>query len=270
MNLPTPWSLIGRILKLAWNKITIFWLLRTYKQSHEYKAKRLRLGSHWEKLGEHLEYSLRLANPVDHESLKSKVAFRATKGKLKSATLFFEAVGSGVRYQQKIELVSLDKNAIIVTLDQIPKQDLIETSKPGIFFTINEIRFIRCVVTQPDDYQCPPFNSRTSHLSYNWLLNDKWERRWGILWNCNAIEHAKDEISRYWRWRLGEYRYFLLFHSGSERVSIQALFRKSLCKFLIRPYMLTLQFWLAINSGRYRLGDGKLIHKSHQEPNVID
>lgn len=265
MNIPTPWSLIGRTMKWAWNKVTSFWLLKTYKQSHEYKAKRLRLGSHWEKLGEHLEYSLRLANPADHESIKSKVAFRTKKGTLKSAILFFEAVGNGVRYQQKIELVNLNKNAIIVTLDQIPKQDLIELSENGISFTIKEIRFIQCVVTLPDGHQYPPFDSLTSYLSYNWLLNDKWERRWGVLWNCNAIEYAKIEISGYWRWRLGEYYYFSLFHSKSERISIQALFRKLLCKVLIHPYMLTLQFWLAIHFGRYRLGDGRLIHKKCRE-----
>lgn len=265
MNIPTPWSLIGKIIKWTWNKITSFWLLKTYEQSHEYKIKQLRLGARWEKLGEHLEYSLRLASPADHESLKSKVAFRTTKENLKSVTLFFEATGNSVRYQQKIELVNLDKNAIIVTLDQIPKQDLIETSNPGIFFTINEIRFVKCIVTLKDDYHCAPFDSMTAHLSYNWLLNDRWERRWGMLWNCNAIEHAKNEISGYWRWRLGEYRFFSFIPSRSERFSIQALFRKSLCKILIHPYMLTLQFWLAIHSGRYSLGDGKLINKRSQE-----
>ncbi|MGQ6089473.1 hypothetical protein ACUNGL_25840, partial [Serratia sp. IR-2025] len=270
MNISPPWSLIGRVMKWCWDKITSFWLLKTYKQSHEYKFKKLRLGSRWEKLGQHLEYSLRLTNPADHESLKSKVAFRTREGMLKSATLFFEAVGNDVRYQQKIELVNLDKNAIIVTLDQIPKQDLIETSEPGLFFTIREIRFIHCVVTHQDDYQCPPFNSMTSHLSYNWLLNDKWKRRWGMLWNYNAIEYAKNEIAGYWRWRLGEYRYFLLFRHESGRVSIQSLIRKSLCKILIHPYMLTLQFWLAIHSGRYRLGDGKLIHKKTKKHNAID
>ncbi|KMJ46199.1 hypothetical protein AB204_05225 [Xenorhabdus khoisanae] len=265
MNIPTPWNLIGRILKWAWNQITSFWLLKTYKQSHEYEAKRLRLGSYWEKLGEHLEYSLRLANPADHESIKSKVAFRSKKGTLKSATLFFEAAGNGIRYQQKIELINLDENAIIVTLDQTPKQDMMKSSKPGLFFTIKEIRFVQCVVTLHGNHQCPPFDSLTSYLSHNWLLNDKWERRWGVLWNCNAIEYAKIEISGYWRWRLGEYRYFSLFHSRSERISIQALFRKSLCRVLIHPYMLTLQFWLAIHSGRYRLGDGKLIHKRYRK-----
>lgn len=204
-----------------------------------------------------------MANPADHESLKSKVAFRTTKGTLKCVTLFFEAKGNGARYQQKIELVNLDGNAIVVTLDQIPKQNLIETAGPEIYFTINEIQFTQCIVTQVDGHQCLSFSSSISYLSHDWLLNDKWERRWGILWNCNAIEYAKNEISGYWRWRLGEYRYFLLSNSGSVQFSIQTLLRKSLCKILIHPYMLTLQFWLAIHSGRYRLGNGKLIHKRY-------
>lgn len=267
MNIPTPWGLISKTLKWIWNKITSFWLLKVYEQSHGYKVKHLQLGSRWEKLGDNLEYSLRLANPADHNSLKSRVAFRSTKETIKNVTLFFEASGNGVRYQQKIELANLDKSVIIVSLDQIPKQDIIKTSDTGIFFTINEFRFIQCVITQEGGYQCQPFNSITSYLTHNWILNDKWVRRWGTVWNCNAIEHAKYEISWYWRWKLGEYRYFLLFQSSSKKFSIQSMSRKLLCKILIHPYMLTLQFWLAIHSGFFRFGDGKLIYKNNQKAN---
>ncbi|EPX2831144.1 TPA: hypothetical protein NHV36_006260 [Klebsiella michiganensis] len=270
MNIPTPFSLIGMMLKWVWNKITIFWLFKTYKKSHEYKLKDLRLGSRWEKLGDDLEYSIRLANAADHESLKSKVAFRAAKGMLKNVTLFFEASGSGIRYLQKIELINLDQDLVIVHLDQIPRQDLIEASEAGIFFTINKIRFIQCIVTHIDGYLCPPFDSIPVHLSQNWLLNDKWEQRWGILWNCNAIEQAKYEISGYWRFRLGEYRHFLIYQAEHEKLSMQSQLRKLVCRFLIHPYMLTLQFWLAIHSGCFSLVDGKLIYKNQQETSVID
>lgn len=264
MNISAPWNLIGKILTWIWNKVTSFWLLKTYQKSHEYKVKNIRLGARWKKLGENIEYSLRLANHADHESLKSKVAFRTTKGMLKAMTLFFEATGNGIRYQQKIELANLDEKAIIVSLEQIPRQVLIEASDAGIFFTINEICFIECVVTLADGYQCQPFNSRKLHISNNWLLNDKWERRWGVLWNCNAIERAKCKIAAYWKWKLGEYRYFLLSQSYHKQFSIQSQIRKLICTMLIHPYMLTLQFWLAIHSGCFMLEDGELIHKNPQ------
>lgn len=34
----------------------------------------------------------------------------------------------------------------------------------------------------------------------NWCLNDTWKRRWGIIWNCNAIECARRRIAEYWKW----------------------------------------------------------------------
>lgn len=259
MSFPTPWSLIGKVIKWGWDKLTRFWLLKTYRKSHEFKQKRLRLGAHWEKLGEHLEYSLRLSNPADHEKIKSRVAFRSPNGAIKNANMFFEARGSGIRYQQKIELININENILIVTLDQIPQDDLLESSECGIFFTIDEIQFMECHFIFSDGHHSPVFNSLASHLTYNWLLNDKWKRRWGMLWNCNAIEDAKVELSNYWRYRLEDYRYFVFSSYDEKDFTLEGVIRKKLCKILIHPYALTVQFWLAIHSGFYRFGDGKLI-----------
>ncbi|HHG0679775.1 TPA: hypothetical protein ACPUKS_000670 [Enterobacter cloacae] len=253
-----PWSLVGRLFKWIWDKITRLWLLKTYQKSHDYKASRLRLGARWEPLGEHLEYSLRLSSPADHETVKSRVAFRAKENLVEKATLYFEASGHGIRYQQKIELVNLDQSVLIVYLDQIPRQELLEASERGIFFSITETQFIQCVITLPGGQQQQPFDSRRSHLTYNWLLNDKWVRRWGELWNCNAIEHAKTEMKFYWRWRLGEFKHFSLYSAGLGSYPWKGILRKSLCKFLINHHIITVQFWLAVHSGRYVLGDGKL------------
>lgn len=261
MSFPTPWSLIGKVIKWGWDKLTRFWLLKTYRKSHEFKQKRLRLGAHWEKLGEHLEYSLRLSNPADHEKIKSRVAFRSPNGAIKNVNMFFEARGSGIRYQQKIELININENILIVTLDRIPQDDLLESSERGIFFTIDEIQFIECHFIFSDSHHSPVFNSLTSHLTYNWLLNDKWKRRWGMLWNCNAIEYAKVEISNYWRCQLGDYRYFVFYSHEQKNFTLEGVIRKRLCKILIHPYALTIQFWLAIHSGFYRFGDGKLIRR---------
>ncbi|MCX8956988.1 hypothetical protein [Erwinia psidii] len=258
MNISMPWSLAGRFFKWIWSKITRLWLLKTYQKSHEYKAKRLRLGARWEPLGKYLEYSLRLSSSADHETVKSRVAFRAKEMLLENVTLYFEASGHGIRYQQKIELVNLDQSVLIVNLDQIPQQELMEVSERGIFFSITEIQFIQCVITLSGGCQQQPFDSKRFSLTYSWFLNDKWVRRWGELWNCNAIEHAKTEIKSYWRWRLGEFRHFSLYDDEIEPYSLNGILRKSLCIFLINHYMITVQFWLAIHSGWYVLGDGKL------------
>lgn len=258
MNVSMPWSLVGRLFKWIWDKITRLWLLKTYQKSHDYKASRLRLGARWEPLGEHLEYSLRLSSPADHETVKSRVAFRAKENLVEKATLFFEASGHGIRYQQKIELVNLDQSVLIVYLDQIPRQELLEASERGIFFSITETQFIQCVITLPGGQQQQPFDSRRSHLTYNWLLNDKWVRRWGELWNCNAIEHAKTEMKFYWRRRLGEFKHFTLYSAVLGSYPWKGILRKSLCKLLINHHIITVQFWLAVHSGRYVLGDGKL------------
>lgn len=261
MSIPTPWGLIGKVIKWGWEKLTRFWLYNTYKKSHEDKQKLQRLGSYWESLDDHLEYSLRLSNPADHEKIKSKVAFRSLKTPIKEAVLFFEARGSGLRYQQKIELKNIDENVLVVTLEQIPQDDLIESSERGIFFTIDEIQFIDCQLTMIDGHKIPHFNSLTSHLTYNWLFNDKWQRRWGMLWNCNSIEYAKLEMSGYLRRRLGDYQHFFFTSDHNEGFSLVGRMRKLLCKIIIHRSVLTILFWLAIHSGGYSLGDGKLVRR---------
>lgn len=259
MSFPTPWGLIGKFIRWSWEKISRFWLYKTYIKSHEDKQKLLRLGSYWESLSDQLEYSIRLSNPADHGKIKSKVAFRSLKIPLKKIVLFFEARGSGLRYQQKIELNNVDENIIIVTLNQIPQDDLLESSERGGGFTINEFQFIDCQLTMMDGKDLPEFNSLTSHLTYNWLLNDKWQRRWGMLWNCNSIEYAKLEMSGYFRRRLGEYQYFILHSDHDEEITLMGRGRRLLCKVMTHPNVLTALFWLAIHSGRYSLEDGKLV-----------
>ncbi|HDR2782462.1 hypothetical protein [Enterobacter sichuanensis] len=259
MSLPMPWSLAGRLFKWGWEKITRLWLLKTYQKSHEYKFRRYHLGAHWKPLGEHLEYSVRLAHSADHESVKSRVAFRTKGALVENLSLYFEASGHGIRYQQKIELANLDQSVLIVNLNQIPRQELMEVSERGIYFSITETKFIQCVITLPGGKKQPSFNSQRFSLMHGWLLRDTWERRWGVVWNCNAIEDAKTEMKSFWRWRLGEYRYFSLNYPSFRPLTLNGMFRKGLCRLLINPHLITLQFWLAIHSGRYTLGDGRLM-----------
>ena len=166
MSLPMPWSLVGRIFNWGWEKITRLWLLKTYQKSHEYKFRRNQLGAHWEPLGEHLEYSMRLVHSADHESVKSRLAFRAKGALVENLSLYFEASGHGIRYQQKIELVNLDQSVLIVNLNQIPRQELMEISERGIYFSITETQFTQCIVTLPGGKKQPSFDSQRFSLMH--------------------------------------------------------------------------------------------------------
>ncbi len=77
-----------------------------------------------------------------------------------------------------------------------------EVSERGIYFSITETQFIQCVITLPRGKKQASFNSQRFSLMHGWMLRDTWERRWGVVWNCNAIEDAKNEMKSYWRWRL--------------------------------------------------------------------
>lgn len=149
-------------------------------------------------------------------------------------------------------------HGLYLAKETVRKLMLVEASERGIFFSITETQFLQCIITLAGGQQQQPFDSIRSHLTYNWLLNDKWVRRWGELWNCNAIEHAKTEMKSYWRWRLGEFKHFSLYCAGLGPYPWNGILRKILCKLLINNHIITVQFWLAVHSGRYVLGDGKL------------
>ncbi|WP_182058327.1 hypothetical protein [Pantoea sp. ME81] len=80
---------------------------------------------------------------------------------------------------------------LIVNLKQITRQKLMEISERGIYFSITETQLTQCVVTLPGGKTQPSFDSQRFSLMHGWVLNDTWERRWGEVWNCTAIDDAK-------------------------------------------------------------------------------
>lgn len=65
-------------------------------------------------------------------------------------------------------------------------------------------------------------------------------------------------MSGYFRSRLGEYEYFIPQSNYDIRVTLMGKMPRFVCKKLIHQNVLTALFWLAMHSGRYSLGDGKL------------
>lgn len=261
MNISIPWNLIYRAMRWLWNKITCLWLYETYRQSHDNYLNRSR--PVWCSLCEHVDYSLRLVEPADSSSQKSRIAFRATKGKLEELRLFFEASGDGVRYIQRIEIPDLDENVVVITLDQIPRLYFIDSidTCPRL---INEIQLTHCVVTFPRGDKTEQFDTLSIFPTHNWL-NDTWENRWGNLWNCNDIRFAKYEVLMYWTWHIMGYSSGICYRSSpllnKSAPGFNLRLRQLFCKILTHPYMLTLLFWVAFHSGRFHFKDGQLVKK---------
>ncbi|MBL5827574.1 hypothetical protein [Serratia fonticola] len=262
MTISPPVGVITQIVKFVYTWATQKLFLATYRQSHIAWVRRHGLGANWKPLGEHIEYSLRLAQLTDPEPRKSKIAFRAKDQQVDRMSLVFMAKGSAGYHQQEITLFDIGSTPVIFILDQIPYQDLVCASESqGIYFSIENYQFRRCEIVK-DRVQIKVPDSLTAHLTHNWLLNDEHVRRWGHWWNCNLIKWAKHEIRGYWKYGFGtgtqQMRFYSLYTPGMLPVRLLTAFMSS-------RWMVSLQFWGAIWSSLYRLSDeGKLVRHSRK------
>ncbi|SDF82840.1 hypothetical protein SAMN05216466_101204 [Paraburkholderia phenazinium] len=243
MAIHIPLGPLRSVVRWLYDRITKFLLLSTYRLSHELWAKRHRLGAHWSPLGDELEYSLYFAQPADPEPRTSRIAFRATDSEIEAVNLVFEAVGSGIRYQEPIRLHRVDRRPIVRALSSVPSLDVLERSEHGVFFTIDSYQLRNCSIHYPDGRSRELEDSLEGHLMQNWLLNDCWVYRWGRWWNCNEIRYAKGNIAEYWR-----------FSSSWPRQRTS-----SIGKVMSARWLVTFQFWLAIWSRLYVLSDEGLV-----------
>lgn len=123
MSLPVPFGAIVTVVKKCWSTLTQIMLIKTYQLSHERWAVRHRLGASWHSLGNYLEYSLRFAQLTDKEPRCSRIAFRSKEERLQQVELVFEAIGSGLRYQETLCIHDVNNSPIILTLSNIPTLD---------------------------------------------------------------------------------------------------------------------------------------------------
>lgn len=250
MDIPVPFNFVAKAAGWIWQRVTKALLYKTYAASHKKWAIRHRLGARWEPLGKHLEYSVRLAMLADPEPRISRLALRSTGESLANVDLYFEAIGAGIRYQEKVSVCDVDQRPIVWNLTNIPVQAFVGGEEYGIAFSAEEIQLRQCVIQQSTGTVLPAQDSVQSYMTQSWLLNDEWRFRWGKRWNCNAIKFAKSEIALYWRFRFGlpEYRVYSPSAHLKRKVSIRPALQ-AYGQLMAMPFFVTAQFWLAIWSG---------------------
>ncbi|WP_144431147.1 hypothetical protein [Pseudomonas syringae pv. coryli] len=172
MNIPIPINFIVKAMKWTWGCITKLMLQKIYLQSHRKWNARHRLGARWQTLGEHLEYSVRLAQPTDPKPQVSRFAIRSTGSRLETVDLYFEASGAGLRYQDKISAYDVDRSPMIWNLNNIPVQRFLDWPDEGIHFSVEEYQLLNCVVKPWNNQQSFPRNSVRAYLTHNWIMND--------------------------------------------------------------------------------------------------
>lgn len=253
MDIPIPFNFVSKVASWVWERVTRGLLYETYARSHERWSSNHRLGSHWDALGDHLEYSVNLAQPTYPESRVGKLALRATGEAVAGVELFFEARGLGIKYQQRISLCNVDDTPMICNLTNIPMMQYVASPGDCISFTVEDFRFLQCEVKLSSGEKVRAFDSVRSYLTHSWLLSDDWSYRWGYWWNCNSIKFAKHELSTYWRWGFGLPRVRVY----TPRTT--SPYRKSLMQALLQGFgwlmgsapLVTVQFWFAIWSGLF-------------------
>lgn len=256
MDIPVPFNLVVKAADWIWQRVTKALLYKTYAASHEKWTIRHRLGARWDPLGKHLEYSVRLALPTDPEPRISRLALRATGESLAKVDLYFEAIGAGIRYQERVSVCDLDIRPIVWNLTNVPVQAFVGGEEYGIAFSVEEIQLRQCVIQRSNGAELPAQDSVTSYMTQSWLLSDEWRLRWGNRWNCNAIKFAKSEIALYWRFRFGlpAYRVYTPFASSERNFSIRPVLQ-TLGRLMALPTFVRAQFWLAIWSGLWMMDE---------------
>ncbi|HCK5320853.1 TPA: hypothetical protein N0J00_003495 [Salmonella enterica subsp. enterica serovar Manhattan] len=258
MSLPVPFGAIVTVVKKCWSTLTQIMLIKTYQLSHERWAARHRLGARWQYLGKYLEYSLRLAQLTDKEPRCSRIAFRSKEERLQKVELVFEALGSGLRYQETLCIHDVNNSPIILTLPNIPTLDVF-ILEDGFAFKVEQYQLKYCKIKLANGESMSIDNSPKYSLIQNWCFNDTWKRRWGTTWNCNAIESARRRIAEYWIWGfslplVGRHPLY-----SPSRKGIHLFEAKSLRWFMTRPWCLNAQFWMAIWSGLFILNDENVL-----------
>lgn len=257
MDLPLPFNLIVKALSWIKQRVTKVLLHKTYVKSHIKWNSRHRLGAWWRPLGEHLEYSYRLAQPTDHHPQVSRLAIRATGQTLANVDFYFEASGAGIRYQDRISACDVNRSPMSWNLTNVPVLKFVGGKLDEIAFSVEEVQLRQCVVTLSSGEILPTCNSMRSYLTQNWLMNDDWAYQWGHWWNCNSIKFAKGELAMYWRWCFGRSRYAVYspYAKKGSRKSILSSMFKILGALMGLSPVITAQFWLAIWSGLCVLDD---------------
>ena len=257
MNVPVPFRALWRALQWVWDRLTKRLLLPTYRHSHSLWVSRHRLGAHWTDSHGYFEYSTYIATSADPEPRSSKLAIRTMSDEIDLLELIIEADSGAARYQELVTVVDVTTKPIIYTLVNIPHEELLDvSSEGGVRFSWHSFHVSVRSMRLKSGIEVGPYSSLVAHPTYSWLLNSTWKRRWGVLWNLDAIAWAKGRIGEYWRFAFGMPRVRQLGRSGDDTSRLRKLVifaTRPIAGVMASPPLLTMQFWIAIWSGMWRL-----------------
>jgi hypothetical protein len=261
MSISPPIGLIITAARWVSGLVTKKLFMSTYHRSHELWAKRQRLGSHWKSCGDHLEYSLYLAQLTDPEPRISKIAIRTTGGDIARLALTFEAESDVARFQEQVTMVNVNRKAIVWTMTNIPYQRFVELHEhvgPRFSWDAYRMRDVRIKLQSGEDVA--PFDTMTSHLTHTWFLNSEWELKWHRFWNLDAVQWAKHRIAQYWRFRFGMPAVRIYGPSDSSantitRRQVLVVITRPIAWLMMNKHTIAIQFWFALWSGLCMLND---------------
>lgn len=261
MPLTPPIGPVITAARWAGGLVTKKLFLSTYHRSHELWAERHRLGSRWESCGEHLEYSLYLAQLTDPEPRTSKIAIRTTGEDVARLSLIFEAESDVARFQEQVTMVNLNQKAIVWTMTNIPYQRFVEFhDRAGPRFSWDACRMRDVRIKLQTGKDVASFDTMTSHLTHTWFLNSEWKFKWNRFWNLDALQWAKHRLAQYWRFGFGMPAVRIYGPSSSSANTITfrqmlAVVTRPIAWLMAKESAIVIQFWFALWSGLYVLND---------------
>lgn len=266
MTVSIPWALAGAAAAWVWRKVEKALFYKTYLLSHRRWLSKNGLEAFWEPLGEHVEYSLQIAQSTDPEPQISRIAFRSTARRIERFQLVFEAEGVGRRYQETITLHGVDTTPIIYALSNLPVCEPLGVVGRTIRYSLETVRFYSCVAILEGDRTERISTPLRLSLTQTWAENSSWKERWGSWWNLDSVMIAQQELQIFWRW-LGRYSHLGLYPpraTGSQSRTLSPFaalscftgwwlraIAKAVGLVMGMRWLVIAQFWLAIWSGLF-------------------
>lgn len=272
MPISPPIGPVFRALHWAFTYLTRALFSGTYRRSHELWAKRHRLGAHWNACGQHLEYSVYIAQATDPEPRISRIAFRSVNEDIDTLSVVFEADSDTARYQERIAMVNVNRKPIVWTMTNVPFQDFLQLhdhAGPRFSWDAYKISVVQLKLKGGRIVQ--PFDTLTSHLTHTWFLNSTWRHKWQRFWNLDAIHWAKKRLCEYWTFGFGMPATRRYGPNGYEATPVQRLMTsgtRPLAWLMASDWVVTIQFWAALWSGLYVLNDETELQWRWKKPEI--
>ncbi|NRA74074.1 MAG: hypothetical protein HRU36_04980 [Rickettsiales bacterium] len=152
----------------------------------------------FEPVSDCLEYELSLPYKISDSKDDNRFIIIKSKDNVKysKVTLVITTYSNSIsiKFQQVITLFSVDSVPYMVYLKNIPCREAMIMNN-GIFFNYETVEIkIQEMYDNIGKKINKEFATVRLRITNTDLLNDEWVKRWGSLWNINAIEREKSEL----------------------------------------------------------------------------